>query len=317
MVTNDMNRRRFLRQTGTAAMSWAAFSRLDFALPGALPNPVGYSIIAWPPNENGLNQALKTVSALGYQGVQLLGWVQEAYAGEKAAELKAQLQKLNLSAAALSCSKVSLRPDASETFLPEFRQYVEFLQSLRGKVLQLIDGGKPQGKYTAGEIKSLGARMNELGKTAKDSGMIVGYHPHLGTLGETREGLGRVLDATDPQYVGLIADVAHLKLGGSDPAEVIRTYHQRLVLVHLKDVRRDAYELARRNPDAPRDLNIRFCEIGRGVVDFPAVTASLRESGFQGWMIVELDGYAPPPGGPAESARTSKAALQSLGFRIG
>jgi inosose dehydratase len=296
-------------------MSWAEFSRFGVALPGTLPNPVGYSIIAWPPNQ--INQALETVSALGFQGVQLLAWVQEAYAGEKAAELKDQLQKLKLSAAALSCTKVSLRPDSPATFTARFREYADFLHSLGGKVLQLIDGGKPHGNYSADEIKSMGAKMNELGKIAKDSGMTVGYHPHLGTLGETREGVGRVLDATDPQYVGLIADVAHLKLGGSDPAEVIRTYHQRLVLVHLKDVRRDAYALARQNPDAPRDLKIRFCEIGQGVVDFPAVTASLRESRFQGWMIVELDSYTPLPGGPAESARTSKAALQSLGFKIG
>jgi inosose dehydratase len=296
-------------------LSWAAFSRLDSALPGTLPNPVGYSNISWPPNE--LNQALETVSAFGYQGVQLLGWVQEAYAGEKTSKLKDRLQKLKLSAAALSCSKVKLRPDSPENFTAQFREYADFLHSLGGDVLQLIDGGKPRGNYRVGEIKSMGAKMNELGKMAKDSGLTVGYHPHLMTVGETREGLGRVLDATDPQYVGLIADIAHLKLGGSDPAEVIRTYHQRLVLVHLKDVRRDAYELAHRNRNEIGKLKVYFCEIGRGVVDFPAVTASLRESQFQGWMIVELDRFEPPPGGPAESARINKDALRSLGFRIG
>jgi len=163
----------------------------------------------------------------------------------------------------------------------------------------------------------MGAKMNELGKMAKDSGLTVGYHPHFKTAGETREGLGRVLDATDPQCVGLIADVAHLTLGGSDPAEVIRTYQQRLVPVHLKDVRRDAYDLARQNPDAAGRLKTRFCEIGRGVVDFPAIMTSLREARFQGWVIVGLDAYALPPGEPAESARINKDALRALGFKIG
>src|SRR5208282_3690085 len=107
--TSNLTRRGFLRQAGAAALSWAAFSRLNSALPGTLPNPVGYSNISWPQDE--LSQALDTVSALGYQGMQLLGWVQEAYAGEKIAELKDRLQKLKLSAAALSCSKVKLRPD--------------------------------------------------------------------------------------------------------------------------------------------------------------------------------------------------------------
>ncbi|MGA2984101.1 MAG: sugar phosphate isomerase/epimerase [Terriglobia bacterium] len=314
-ANSGMTRRGLLRQTAAAALSWAAFARLSSAMPAALPNPVGYSNISWPQEQ--LGQALQTVSTLGYQGVQVLGWVQETYAGEKTAELKNRLQKLKLSAAALSCSKVKLLPDNPETFTSQFREYADFLHSLGGNVLQLIDGGKPRGNYRTGEIKSLGAKMNELGKMAKDSGMTVGYHPHFGTLGETREGLESVLDATDPRYVGLIADVAHLKLGGSDPAEVIRTYHQRLVLLHLKDVRQDAYELARQNRDAAEKLKFRFCEIGHGVVDFPAVTASLRESQFQGWVIVELDRFEPSAGGPAESARINKDALRSLGFQIG
>ena len=146
--------------------------------------------------------------------------------------------------------------------------------------------------------------------------MTVGYHPHFKTFGETRDGLERVLDATDSRYVGLIADVAHLKLGGSDPAEVIRTYHQRLVMVHLKDVRPDAYELARRDHDEAGKLKARFCEIGTGVVDFPAVIASLKKARFKGWAMVELDNFAPPVGGPAESAQTNKGALRSLGFAI-
>src|SRR5208337_4667283 len=194
METSDTTRRRFLRQAGAAALSWAAFSRLDSALPGTLPNPVGYSNISWPPNE--LNQALETVSALGYQGVQLLGWVQEAYAGEKSSELKDRLQKLKLFPAALSCSEVKLRPDSPENFTAQFREYADFLLSLGGNVLQLIDGGKPRGNYSAGEISSMGAKMNELGKMAKDSGLTVGYHPHFGTVGETRARLGSVMDTT-------------------------------------------------------------------------------------------------------------------------
>ena len=242
--------------------------------------------------------------------------MQEAFGRNKTAELNDQLQKLKLSAAALSCNGVSLRPGNPETFAAKFREDADFLRSLGGNVLQLIDGGTPRGGYSAGEIKSLGASMNELGRMAKDLGLRVGYHPHFGTLGETREGLERVLDVTDPQYVGLIADVAHLKLGGSDPAEVIRTYHQRLILVHLKDVRRDAYELARQNRDQVGKLNPRFCEIGHGVVDLATVTSTLREIRYQGWVIVELDHFEPSQGGPAQSARINKDALRSLGFSV-
>ncbi|MGO8813218.1 MAG: sugar phosphate isomerase/epimerase family protein [Terriglobia bacterium] len=315
MMRNRVTRRGFLRQAGAGALAWAAASHLDLAKPGTLPNPVGYSIISWPPKD--IVPAMETIAGLGYSGVQLLGWVQEAYAGDKIAEIKNRIQELKLFPTALSCSNVRLSPDSPATFTKQFRDYADFLHGLGGSVLQLIDAGKPHGDYTASEIKSMGAKMNEMGRIAKDSGMTVGYHPHFKTFGETREGLGRVLDATDPQYVGLIADVAHLKLGGSDPAEVIRTYHQRLVMVHLKDLRRDAYELARQSHSGDVKLKVRFCEIGSGVVDFPAVVASLEAARFQGWAIVELDSYIPPAGGPAEAAKVNRVALRSVGFRIG
>lgn len=307
-------RREFFRQAGAIALGGIASSRFGSALPRTLPNPVGYATISWPKDE--FDQALKTISALGYRGVHMLGWVRDAYQGGKIHELREWLQKLKLVPTALSCGGADLEPGRPVDATGRFREYLAFMSSLGGYFLQVPVGGRPDRKYTATEIKSLGTSLNEWGKLAKDSGLTLGYHPHLETLGETREGLGEVLEATDPRYVGLIADLAHLALGGSDPVEVIRTYHQRLIFLHLKDARRDTYALALQNRAAARKMKYRFCEIGRGVINFPAVVTTLREVQFKGWVVVELDRYEPPPGGPAESARINKEALRQLGFNI-
>ena len=100
-----------------------------------------------------------------------------------------------------------------------------------------------------------------------------------------------MIEATDPHFVKLIADVAHLALGGADPAEVIRSYRARLMFVHFKDLRADVATLARRNPALVRRKKYLFCELGAGVVGFPAILSALREIRFPGWIIVELDGY--------------------------
>jgi len=275
-------------------------------------NSIGYATISWP--QNRFSEALETISSLGFAGVQMLGWVKDAYTGDKAAELRERLLKLRLQPATLSCSKVKLDPARLQDESGQVREYAAFLNGLGGCHLQVTDGGRPDGKYSRSEMKALGASLNDLGKTAEEFGLTLGYHPHFGTLGETREGLKRVLDATDPRYVKLIADVAHLTLGGSDPPEVIHAYHKRLSFVHLKDVRKDVAELARANRALVRSRAYYFCEIGRGAVDFRAVLHALR--GFQGWLIVELDGNEVPPGGPDESARINKEALQRLGVRV-
>ncbi len=309
-----MRRREFLKEAETLALGWCGVVRLARGAPDSLPNPVGYATISWPQKE--FRQALETISSLGFKGVQMLGWVRDAYAGPKTAELKERLNALKLKPAALSCSGVKLDPAQPSDQIPKVRDYAAFLQRLGGLYLQVTDGGRPNRKYSAEEIKALGTQMNALGKLAQDSGLNLGYHPHFGTLGETREGMGRVLDATDPRFVKLIADVAHMTLGGADPAEVIRTYHERLIFTHFKDVRKDVAKLARENRDLVRGKKYRFCEIGAGVVNFPAILDTFRAVNFRGWIVIELDGYEPRPGGPAESARLNKEGVQKLGLRV-
>ncbi len=290
------------------------FSRLLSAVGVELSNPIGYATISWPRSK--FDHALQTISRLGFKGVQLLGWTSDAFAGGKSGDLREQLSALHLQPVTLSCSDLDLDPANLADVSEKFHSYATFFKQLNGRYLQMTDGGRPDAKYTATQIKAFGQGMNQLGKIARDAGLAMGYHPHVGTLGETREGLGRVLDATDPRYVKLIADVAHLTLGGSDPAEVISTYRERLLFCHFKDIRKDAAELHQKNPDALRQTKFQFTEIGAGIVNFPAIVRTFREIAFNGWVIVELDDSERRPGGPDESAEMNKSAIEKLGLRL-
>ncbi len=308
-------RRDFLKLATTSSLvAWSSAQMLGARDSGAMPNPVGYATISWPRDQ--FEHALHTISNLGFQGTQMLGWVEETYAGSKEKELLNLVHQLKLQPVALSASAVRVDPANPVDQSARLRQYASFQKEMGGKYLQVTDAGKPDEKYSDDQIGALGARMNALGKVAQDYGLSLGYHPHFGTYGETREGLGRVLAATDPARVKLIADVAHLTLGGSNPAEVIRAYHQRLLFLHFKDVPRNIEQLARKDRNLVRHEKYHFCEIGRGMVNFPAILSALRSVAFKGWIIVELDGYRVPPGGPDESARINRNAVRKLGFKV-
>ncbi len=307
-------RRNFLRAVAVLGVARAGFDGLIAEARDVLPNPIGYAMIAWPQKE--FTHGLDVVSHLGFRGVQMLGWVREAYAGAKTQELKQQLASLKLKPVALSCSAASLAPGKKGNETVEVRGYAEFFSRLGGTFLQVTDGGDPTKEYSAEDVRALGARMNAVGKMAQDFGLTLGYHPHFGTLGETRQGLGRVLDATDPKYVKLIADVAHMALGGSDPAEVIRSYGQRLCFLHLKDTRKEAAAMARQDRNRVEAMGPPFCEIGRGVVNYGAVVEALRAVRFSGWGIVELDTGNSTLGGPDTAAVANRDALRKLGFNV-
>jgi inosose dehydratase len=307
-------RRQFLRTVAGLGVAQGVLGTVRVDASDVLPNPVGCATIAWPREE--FTHALETISRLGYRGVQLLGWVREAYAGTKAQQLREHLASLKLQAVALSCSALRLAPERPGNENAEVRAYAEFFSPLGGSFLQVIDQGNPSKEYPAEDIRNLGARMNALGKVAHDFGLTLGYHPHFGTMGETRKGLGHILEATDPQFVKLIADGAHLALGGSDPAEVIRTYGERLCFLHLKDLRREIAAVARQDRNLVEGKGPPFCEIGLGVVDFAAVVQAMRAVRFSGWVVVELDGGNSTLGSPDASAAKNRDELRKLGFDV-
>src|SRR2546428_119280 len=82
----------------------------------------------------------------------------------------------------------------------------------------------------------LGSLMSEIGKRSADLGVPLGYHNHMGSMGERPEEVDRVLDAADPRYVKLELDIAHYYQGGGDPVKAIERYKDRLLFLHIKDV---------------------------------------------------------------------------------
>ncbi len=275
------------------------------------PISVGYSTISWPEGE--CEHALDIISSLGFQGVQFVGWAREHYAN-RLDELRARLKSLKVAPVAQSCWGVKLDPANQAENSIVMRAYARFFADLGGSALQVTDSGKPDGLYSAEQIQQLGSAMNGLGVIARDHGLQLGYHPHVGSYGETEDGVKRILGATDERLVKLIADTGHLALGGMDPSKIIREFRDRLLMIHLKDVRRDALAAAQEHRAALRGRKYLFCEIGKGALDLSGILKTLSAIRFQGWAIVELDGNEPSSGGPDDGARTNREGLRCLGW---
>jgi inosose dehydratase len=156
----------------------------------------------------------------------------------------------------------------------------------------------------------LGRLISEIGKRTADLGVSLGYHNHMGTLGERPEEVDQILEAADPRYAKLELDVAHYFQGGGDPAKAIEKYSDRLLFLHIKDV-----ESLTNAADAKHPY--RFVELGRGRVDLPAVFATLGKTNFRGWAIVELDAVPDKERTPKDSAAISKKYLEEkLGVTV-
>jgi len=150
-------------------------------------------------------------------------------------------------------------------------------------------------------------KFNHAAEATHKAGMQFCYHHHAYEFGST-EGSRPIdvfLDRFDPKLVKLETDVFWASVAGQDPAELIREWKGRVVLIHLKDKApglktRYAEDLS---PNA-------FREIGLGVLDFPTILAAAREAGIEHYFV-EQDEVADDP---VDSLTYSLHTLEKLRF---
>ncbi|HSB26236.1 MAG TPA: sugar phosphate isomerase/epimerase [Pyrinomonadaceae bacterium] len=311
-MSSSWSRRRFLAGVGAGTFA-TALSRpaITGALSGAILSSkqkiqFGYASITWDGNDT---QAIKDISALGFRGIQLRSNILKDF-GEKPEALRALLQQHKLEMVALSSGGVRIDvTEADET--AKHVSNAKFVKAVGGRYLQVTDSARPKGrKPEASDFGKLGRVLTEIGKRASDLGVPVGYHNHMSSLGESPDEVERIMDAADPRFIKLELDIAHFQQGGGDPVRAIRQYRDRLLFLHIKDVE-----------DLPatdtRGRAYRFVELGRGRVNLPDVFQALKEVGFGGWAVIELDAVPDKSRTPKECAEISvKYVEEKLNLRV-
>lgn len=158
--------------------------------------------------------------------------------------------------------------------------------------------------------------LDRIAARAADLGGRVALHPHVGTVVERPEEVGRVLAGST---VPICLDTGHLLVGGADPAELAREAADRIAHVHLKDV--DAGLAGRvRAGETTYTRAVRagmYRPLGLGDIDIAGIARTLEGAGYRGWYVMEQDTVlpeAPAPGGtgPYEDVRAGIAYLEGL-----
>ena len=136
--------------------------------------------------------------------------------------------------------------------------------------------------------RTLLSNLDRLDRLASERGVKAVLHPHVGTMVENGEEVQRVLTGSS---IALCLDTGHLLIGGTDPAELARQAPDRIAHVHFKDVdsakARQVQDGRITYTDGVRQGMYR--PLGAGDVDVPAIVASLREQGYDGWYVLEQD----------------------------
>jgi inosose dehydratase len=275
---SDLRRRDFLAALGVLASG--------FRLKAAGRIRVGYAAITWGGDDT---KAIDEISEVGFTGIQLRSSAFDAF-GSRPAVLRDLLAKRGLTFAVLSSGNLKYQPADRQAQLELHLAHAKFVRDAGGQTLQVIDE-KPKGRPVGpGDYNALADMLNTLGERTRAIGVPLVYHHHMNSTGEPPAAIEAIMARSAAGAVGLLFDIAHYQQGGGDPVKAIRRYGKAITAVHLKDVR---------------------------PIDAPPPCWYLKEIGFGGWAIVELDRVVDAGGSPKASAAANRDfVVQQLGLTV-
>ena len=201
----------------------------------------------------------------------------------------------------------------------DFRENCEFLRAVGAERIGVSEQshsiqeqvGTPvfEKKYVMddGEWKKFSDGLSRLGKIAREYGITMTYHHHMGTVVQTESEIDKMMETTDSENVFLLYDTGHLAYCGEDYISVLKKYAKRIKHVHLKDIRP---EIIKKVKDERLSFlaGVRlgaFTVPGDGAIDFKPVFDILDAAGYEGWMLVEAE-QDPAVANPFKYAKSAR-----------
>lgn len=122
------------------------------------------------------------------------------------------------------------------------------------------------------QVQAVADTLLAIGHRARERGLVISIHNHVGSLVESEQDIARLLERVDPSLCGLTLDTAHAaKAGVADVSGLVRRFGDHLVNVHLKDIAGDGT----------------FCALGQGLLAIRPILDALGGINYAQWLIVD------------------------------
>ncbi len=212
-----------------------------------------------------------------------------------------------------------------ETVEKDFRENCSFLQAVGADRIGVSEQSYSiqgqintpvfQNKYILNDEQwqKLCIGLNTLGKIAKEYGILMTFHHHMGTVVQTVNEIDKMMANTDSESVFLLFDSGHLAYCGEDYLVVLKKYVNRIKHVHLKDIRGDVVAKVRENKLSFLQ-GVRmgaFTVPGDGDIDFAPIFDILDKANYKGWLLVEAE-QDPALANPFKYALSARKYIKKL-----
>jgi len=297
-----ISRRRFLEGSSLAVL--AAMSGVRSSAAGAGTGPLGKPIglqlyTVRDVATKDLLGTLKQLQTIGYREVETAGFY-----GKSGKEMRKILADHGMTAPSAHSSMGEIQKN--------MQQLVDGAAEVGAKyfvcAFPSLAGNKPASPAIAKEItlddwKWNAEQLNKLGEVAKQAGLQAGYHNHNMEF-RSYNGVvafDELLKLTDPKLVTIELDLAWVITAGLDPVKYLKQYPDRISMLHVKDVRKDAVT-------SVDEIKAQTVEVGRGKVDWKRIFAACDPKHLKHYFV-EQENFT---GSTVDAVRASYEYLSTL-----
>ena len=300
MNCSPLNRRLFIAQTACASIALntgsasiaATQSNTDWK------TAIGMNGFASTSRKYGkefpIEEVLRFASQIGFQGVELVeNWPHQQYPNQKNKDavkaLRDQHDKYDLRIFAIQTGAMdAFSPDegARKKYFGMMRNRIELAHALGCSCIGMWPYGALRGQAIGDAIQRLGSSFAEVARIADDHGIVAAFEIEPPFQFNKREHWAQILEAANEPKLKIIYDPSHFDLmNGSTgrPHEML----ENIGVAHVGYVHfTDTDGLLRDNGTS------KHLPAGDGHVDIHASFRTLRDGGFEGWIMI--DGWEIP-----------------------
>ncbi len=253
-----------------------------------------------------LEDSIKEISEIGYDGVELLCDIPHAYPPyldkKKIQSIRNRLSSHNMQISNLNAftlyaindvyhpSWIEDNEDLRESRIQHTIDCLRLAEQVGARNVSTEPGGPVNGKIrNSAELEKLFIMgLLRAAKIAEQIDVKILVEPEPALLLENSRQFKNFMSKVNSEYVRLNFDISHFFCVKEDPANLVYDLSDYIEHFHLADI---------------ADTRIHNHLIpGQGAIDFDAVFTAINEIGYQGFVTVELYPYQSDPIGAAQKA---------------
>lgn len=300
----NQSRRKFIQNTGLAAVGTTLFQQFAFAAAkkGELTGIQLYSIRS----EMKADPAgtLKQLAAMGYKHVEHANYIDRKFYGWTAKEFKALLDDLGMKMPSGHTVMTSQHWDAKNNDFVDAWKYTVEDAAAMGQMFVISPSMDQKTRTDINDLKSFMNVFNKSGELCQKYGMKFGYHNHDFEFSESLDGktlFDIILTETDPKLVIQQLDIGNMINGGAKALDIMKKYPGRFESMHVKD------EIAATSGHEKFESTI----LGKGIVPIKEIVDLGRKWGTK-HFIIEQESYQGSL--PIDCARIDLEIMKKWGY---